>query len=539
MKIKIYALISLIALLSFNTFAQQPFQCGTDQALLNNPQLQEKLKEIEKDYQKKKLTSNVIPDMITVYTIPVVFHVYHLGEAVGTGSNVSDAAIQSALNGLNEVYRAQNTFAGVSPDVKIQFVLAQRTPDCQPTNGIIRVDGRVVPGYETNGVPYIDYNIVNQLRGLSSWPTSSYINIRIIHKITGTGAFAFFLGDLFMPANTVSSSFKGIWAHEMGHSMNLYHTFQGDNGGTQCPVNNDPEVDGDKISDTDPHKVNICCNENAINECTSNLIGEVFKNIMSYSLAEKFTIKQVERMRYALVNYRPGLINSLGKVPPSGSLPALACIPTSGNGLSIYYGISSFNLGAISYTSSSSSNVGINYQDLTCLTLTEFQIGSSNSFSLTGTYGNSMWGSIFIDYNNDGEFDDSNEHVYNSNGAYTTLSGVIITPIIPLTNTLLRMRVVLDGGYNPTACNLPGNSGYGSGSIVDFSVIVKSPCPINLDINTNSIVAGEHKSSNEIKINQNVPTGVILNAKNRVILEQGFQAGSNEVFEAKIGGCEN
>ncbi|MFC3811922.1 M43 family zinc metalloprotease [Lacihabitans lacunae] len=539
MKCFIYSLIVILCFNRFYISAQQPIQCGTDQALLNNPQLQQRLKEIEKDYQKKKLTSNVIPDMNTVYTIPVVFHVYHLGEAVGTGSNVSDAAIQIALSELNGVFRAQNTYSGVSPDVKIQFVLASRTPNCQPTNGIVRIDGRVISGYEINGISYTDNSIINQIRTLSTWTNSSYINVRIVHKIIGAGAFANYLGDLFMPKSIVQSGYQDVWAHEMGHSMNLYHTFEGDAGGTQCPVNNNPDTDGDRISDTDPHKVNICCDENVINDCTLNPIGEVFKNIMSYSSPQKFTIKQVERMRYALVNYRPGLINSLGKVPPSGSLPALACIPTSGNGLSIYYGISSFNLGAISYTSSSSSNVGINYQDLTCLTLTEFQIGSSNSFSLTGTYGNSMWGSIFIDYNNDGDFDDSNEHVYNSNGAYTTFSGVIITPIIPLTNTLLRMRVVLDGGYNPTACNLPGNSGYGSGSIVDFSVIVKSPCPINLDINTNSIVAGEHKSSNEIKINQNVPTGVILNAKNRVILEQGFQAGSNKVFEAKIGGCQN
>lgn len=386
MKYKIHVLISILVLLGFNTFAQQTFQCGTDQALLNNPQLQQKLKDIENDYHQKKLTSNVIPDMTTVYTIPVVFHIYHLGEAVGIGSNVSDAAIHTALSELNEVYRAQNTFSGISPDVKIQFVLASRTPDCQGTNGIVRVDGRVVPGYEANGVPYIDYNIVNQLRGLSSWTTSSYINIRIVHKITGTGAFAFFLGDLFMPKVTVQSGFSHVWAHEMGHSMNLYHTFQGDNGGTQCPVNNDPETDGDRISDTDPHKVDICCDENVINECTSNPIGDVFKNIMSYSLAEKFTIKQVERMRYALINYRSRLINSLGKVPPSNSpLPSLACTVTATNGLSVYYGITNFSLKDIQYGGSTSSSSGSNYQDLTCLSFSEFTLGNTYPFSMTGT----------------------------------------------------------------------------------------------------------------------------------------------------------
>jgi hypothetical protein len=40
-----------------------------------------------------------------VYQIPVVFHVIHSGEAVGTGTNVSQAAIQSQIDVLNEDFR--------------------------------------------------------------------------------------------------------------------------------------------------------------------------------------------------------------------------------------------------------------------------------------------------------------------------------------------------------------------------------------------------------------------------------------------------
>src|SRR3954471_22732031 len=48
-----------------------------------------------------------------VYKIPVVVHVIHLGEPVGTGTNISDAQIQSAITSLTQYYRG---LLGSSPD---------------------------------------------------------------------------------------------------------------------------------------------------------------------------------------------------------------------------------------------------------------------------------------------------------------------------------------------------------------------------------------------------------------------------------------
>mgnify|MGYP000986645203 CR=1 FL=1 len=84
----------------------------------------------------------------TQYTIPVVVHVIHLGEPVGTGSNISDAQILDAINGLNERFANSN---GQGLDCEIDFCLATQTPDGCPTNGINRVDGSGVPGYATEG----------------------------------------------------------------------------------------------------------------------------------------------------------------------------------------------------------------------------------------------------------------------------------------------------------------------------------------------------------------------------------------------------
>jgi len=84
-----------------------------------------------------------------IYIIPVVVHIIHLGEAVGTGTNISDAQINSAITNLTNTYR--NTF-GNSIDNNIEFQLAVRNPDCMATTGIVRVDGSGVPNYSADGV---------------------------------------------------------------------------------------------------------------------------------------------------------------------------------------------------------------------------------------------------------------------------------------------------------------------------------------------------------------------------------------------------
>ena len=85
------------------------------------------------------------------YTIPVVVHVIHLGEPVGTGSNISDAQILDAINGLNERFANSN---GQGADCEIDFCLAAQTPDGCPTKGINRVNGSDEPGYAIEGIEY-------------------------------------------------------------------------------------------------------------------------------------------------------------------------------------------------------------------------------------------------------------------------------------------------------------------------------------------------------------------------------------------------
>ena len=86
------------------------------------------------------------------YTIPVVVHVVHTGGTIGSTYNPSDAQIQGAIDYLNAVYNG--SFPGTQGvgDLGIQFVLAKRDPNCNPTNGITRTDGSSITGYAANGV---------------------------------------------------------------------------------------------------------------------------------------------------------------------------------------------------------------------------------------------------------------------------------------------------------------------------------------------------------------------------------------------------
>ena len=84
-----------------------------------------------------------------VYQIPVVVHVIHNGEAVGTGTNISDAQIQSQIAVLNEDFQRLNSDASNTPteflpvagSMNIEFVLARQDPERVASSGIVRVHG--------------------------------------------------------------------------------------------------------------------------------------------------------------------------------------------------------------------------------------------------------------------------------------------------------------------------------------------------------------------------------------------------------------
>lgn len=110
----------------------------------------------------------------TIIVIPVVVHVIHNGQAVGTAPNISDAQVESQIMVLNEDFRrilGSNGYnaSSVGADVEIEFKLALQDPNGNPTNGIDRVNF----GQSTWSLDDIEATV----KPATSWNPSQYLNM--------------------------------------------------------------------------------------------------------------------------------------------------------------------------------------------------------------------------------------------------------------------------------------------------------------------------------------------------------------------------
>ncbi len=297
----------------------------------------------------------------TIYSIPVVFHVIHLGESEGVGSNVSESNLNSTLNYLNDHFR---NVSNNGTDVEIEFCLAQRDPQGNNSTGINRVNGSSVAGYSTLGI-----NSTNEaaVKGLSIWPSGNCINIWIVHNIASTPGtqilgYATFPGTasnvdgIVMTSDIVGAqSESGVITHEMGHFFNLYHTFHETNA-TDCLNLGDCHTQGDKICQTRAHTriVSAPCNESQFTSCdpSYNLPYLVYQNHMNYSqnsCRDEFVPDQALRVRSSLMTLRPGLLNSLCCQPACFSAKANFTTPTFNVNLGSTINFTNISTGATFY----------------------------------------------------------------------------------------------------------------------------------------------------------------------------------------------
>ena len=113
-------------------FGQNAF-CGTDELhrslMQNDSNYRNHIDDLNSKVRHIIKNKKVGLDKSALFHIPIVVHVIHLGEPVGSGTNISDNQIHEAILGLNEYYQNSN---GLGVNMNIDFCLADFDPNLQP-----------------------------------------------------------------------------------------------------------------------------------------------------------------------------------------------------------------------------------------------------------------------------------------------------------------------------------------------------------------------------------------------------------------------
>lgn len=339
-------LLTLSLFFSHLTFSQDE-KCGFDdyhaKMLKEDAQYSQSLKEYTASYLKAVRKGEITPETKgNVITIPIVFHVIHLGEAEGVETNISLEQIQSSVDGMNIQYRNTNPdgtpYVAEGTDLEFEFCMAKRDPDGNPTEGVTRHDGRTEfgsIGYETTG--FNQGSVDNAIKPATTWDRTKYYNVWVAAKIKGenpygggTKGYATFAGGSAAMDGTVvvfnscgfdpdgsrgfnlfGSGDNGTMVHEVGHAFNLYHTFNngGSSPGAGCPpVESDCSQDGDQVCDTKPHEGDLGrCRNIGDPTCQGDVYDiNITNNFMNYTNCTPalYTPGQRDRVHFTLQNQR-------------------------------------------------------------------------------------------------------------------------------------------------------------------------------------------------------------------------------------------
>jgi len=297
--------IVLVLLLSLNVSAQNLKYCGSTEKeaaaraqdpsiLIQQTMLQNFVRNWIQNHQADVRDN-------TLYVIPIVFHIIH---DYGY-EDITDDQVRNAVQILNQDYQELNadtsavvsSFKNIIGDAKIEFRLANKTPDGSCTSGIEHIHSlRTYAGDDDSK--------------LDDWPRADYLNVWTVRTIGDDIA-----GYAYLPATANSGSFAGVdgvlilssyvgsigtgsaltsraLTHEIGHVLGLLHPW----GNTNSPG---VECGDDGIDDTPVTEGWTSCNLNG-SICTPGVIENV-QNYMEYSYCAKmFTVDQALAMQATL-----------------------------------------------------------------------------------------------------------------------------------------------------------------------------------------------------------------------------------------------
>lgn len=253
------------------------------------------------------------------YIIPVVVHVIYRLEA----NNVSMEQIHSQIDALNRDYNLQNedqsnipsVFAPYKSSAKFKFVLADKDPDGNFTNGVTRTQTDI------KNIGSTDFYFKTSAGGADPWVQAHYVNVWVC-EIEGL-----VLGYAYLPAPNMSErdgivmaprafgtigtavapyNYGRTMVHEMGHYFGLMHLWGSESG--SCD-------NTDHMSDTPTQNgPNSGCQTFPVYSCPSQPNGDMFMNYMDYAsdpCMYLFTERQTSFMRLVLNTSRVSLQHSM------------------------------------------------------------------------------------------------------------------------------------------------------------------------------------------------------------------------------------
>jgi gliding motility-associated-like protein len=192
------------------------------------------------------------------------------------------------------------------------------------------------------------------LKNINRWTPTCYLNIWIVNEISSISMGSGVIGYAYLPSAHgmpmdgvvmeaayfgTSATNDNVGAHELGHYLGLYHTFENACGNNNCLL------DGDQVCDTPPDQTTFSsCVPNA-NSCSTDTddpsinnpftsdvadLGNDYMDYSNLSCYNMFTDGQYERMDYFLNNVRSSLLGCLSCTSPCPApVTASITLPTS------------------------------------------------------------------------------------------------------------------------------------------------------------------------------------------------------------------